>query len=216
MKNCLEERTSQKKCEGALETESDTNQNLRNSNYKLNPVILNRWSPRSMTGEKISHEELMALFEAARWAPSSFNNQPWRFIYAERQTEHWDGLFNLMIEFNQSWAKNAAVLVVVISAKNFEYNDKPSRTHAFDAGSAWENLAIEATTRGLVTHAMEGFDYDKARKDLGVPDDYEIHAMIAIGKLGKKENLPKDLQEKEIPSDRKPLSEIIMEGKFAK
>jgi len=169
-----------------------------------------------MTGEKISHDEVLSLFEAARWAPSSYNNQPWRFIYANKESQHWNTLFNLMIEFNQSWAKNASVLVVIISSKNFEYNGNPSRTHSFDAGAAWENLAIEATSRGLVTHAMEGFDYEKTRKDLEIPDDYEVNAMIAIGKEGEKEQLSKELQEKEFPSDRKTLSEIMMEGKFRK
>ena len=164
----------------------------------------------------MSEEELMPLFEAARWAPSSFNSQPWRFIYAKRNTEDWNVLFNLMGEFNQSWAKNASVLVVVISRKFFEHNEKPSRTHSFTTGSVWQNLALEASSRGLVAHGMEGFDYEKARKDLEVPDDYDIEAMIAIGKKGKKDFLPEELQKIETPSNRKPLKDIIMEGKFKK
>ena len=191
-----------------------TDPDIRYSEFEINESVLGRWSPRSMTGEEIPHNLLLSLFEAARWAPSSYNTQPWRFIYAEHKTKHWDLLFGLLNEFNQSWAKNASVLAVVISAKNFEHNGKPSRTHAFDAGAAWENLAIEATAKGLATHAMEGFDYDKARKNLEIPDDYEIHAVIAIGRKDNKENLPKDLQDDESPSDRRPLSEIIMEGKF--
>lgn len=167
-----------------------------------------------MTGEEISQNSLFDLFEAARWAPSSFNNQPWRFIYAGKNSDYWDIFYNFLNKFNQSWAKNASVLVVVISARNFEHNGKYSKTHAFDTGAAWENLAIEATTKGLVTHAMEGFDYEEVRNKLKVPENYEIHAMIAIGKQDKKEKLPKDLQEQETMSDRKPLSEIIMHGKF--
>ena len=186
----------------------------RKAEYSINPLIISRWSPRAMSGEEISDEELFALFEAAKWAPSSYNNQPWRFIYAKRNTKHWQSLFNLMVEFNQSWTKNAAALVVVISHKNFEHNEKPSRTHSFDAGAAWENLALEATLRGLVTHGMEGFDYDKARKLLQIPDNYDVLAMVAIGKRGKKEDLPKELQEREAPSQRKKLKEIVMEGKF--
>ncbi len=189
-------------------------QKTRNSTHKINDFILNRWSPRSFTGEEISDEELMSLFEAARWAPSSYNNQPWRFIYAKRNTEHWDRLFNLMVEFNQKWVKNAAVLVVVISRKNFEHNEKPAITHQLDTGAAWENLALEATSRGLVTHGMQGFDYEKAKKELEILDGYDVLAMIAIGKKAPKENLPPELQEREFPSDRKPLSEILMEGKF--
>jgi nitroreductase len=97
----------------------------RRPQYDINPLILHRWSPRAMSGEEISDKELMRLFEAARWAPSSYNGQPWRFIYAKRNTEHWDKLFNLMVDFNKSWAKNAAVLLVIISRKNFERHCKP-------------------------------------------------------------------------------------------
>lgn len=188
----------------------------RKSTYPINSLILNRWSPRAMTGEDLDNEEIMSLFEAARWAPSSYNNQPWRFIYARRNTEHWERMFSLLADGNKSWAKNSALLVVVISRKNFEYNEKPARTHQFDAGSAWENLALEAFSRGLVAHGMQGFDYDKARIDCVIPDDFEVMAMIAIGKKGPREGLPPDLREKEKQSDRKPLKDIIMEGIYRK
>lgn len=187
---------------------------VRKSPYKIHPLILNRWSPRSMTGEEMSDEEIMPLFEAARWAPSSYNNQPWRFIYAKRNTPEWKHLFDLMIEFNQSWTKNAAVLVVVISRNTFEHNNKPARTHTFDTGSAWMNLAIEAEVRGYVSHGMEGFDYEKARRVLGIPDHYTVEAMVAIGKRAPKEKLPPEMQSKEFPSDRRPLNEILMKGRF--
>jgi nitroreductase len=186
----------------------------RKPTFKINHFILNRWSPRSMTGEDLDENTIMSLFEAARWAPSSFNNQPWRFIYAKRNTNHWNKLFDLLVEPNKVWAKNAALLVVVISYKNFEYNGKFSITHQYDTGAAWENLALEASSRGLVAHGMQGFDYVKARESLEIPDDFDVMAMIAIGKRGKKENLPPNLQEKESPNDRKPLQEIIMEGSF--
>ena len=186
----------------------------RKSDYDISPLILNRWSPRAMTGAEIDEQELMAIFEAGRWAPSSYNNQPWRFIYAKRNTEHWDRLFNLMVEFNQSWTKNAAVLVVIISKKTFDHNGQPSITHSFDAGAAGENMALEAARRGYVLHWMQGFDYDKAKKALGIPEAYNAEAMAAIGKRGKKSDLPAELQEREMPSQRKPLKEIIMEGKF--
>ena len=186
----------------------------REAPYNINPIFVNRWSPRSMTGEEISHDDLMGLFEAARWAPSSYNNQPWRFIYAKRNTENWDKIYSLMVEGNKIWAKNASVLVVVVSRKDFEYNEKPARTYQFDAGSAWENLALEATSRGLATHAMQGFDYNKAKVDLEVPENFDVMAMIAIGKRGQKESLPSNLQKNEYPTDRKPLEEIVMEGRF--
>jgi nitroreductase len=187
---------------------------IRQSKYRIIPLILHRWSARSMTGEELNDDTIMSLFEAARWAPSSYNNQPWRFIYAKRNTSHWDKLFNILAEPNKVWTKNAAVLVVVIARKNFEQNEKYSITHQFDAGAAWENLALEASSRGLAVHAMQGFDYERARADLQIPDNFDVMAMIAIGRRGPKDNLPTLLQEREQPNDRKPLTEIVMEGQF--
>ncbi len=193
---------------------AEHSQNKRQPTFQINPIILNRWSPRSMTGEELDDDTVMSLFEAARWAPSSYNNQPWRFIYAKRNTPHWTKLFDLLVEPNKVWAKDAALLVVVVSSKNFEYNGKFSITHQYDAGAAWENLALEASSRGLVAHGMQGFDYVKARADLDIPDSFDVMAMIAIGMRGPKENLPNELQDKEFPNDRKPLKEIVMEGSF--
>lgn len=188
---------------------------FRTMEHDFSPFILKRWSPRSMTGETIDKNELMSLFEAAKWAPSSYNEQPWRFLYATKDSNNWPLFFELMGEFNQGWAKNAGALVLVISRNNFAYNDKPNVNHSFDTGAAWENLALEASEKGLVAHGMAGFDFEKARIDLKVPDNYSIEAMIAIGKPDKKENLPKDLQENEKPSDRKKLTKIIKEGIFS-
>ncbi|HJU14576.1 MAG TPA: nitroreductase family protein [Candidatus Nitrosotalea sp.] len=189
-------------------------QKTRKAEFEVNAHILNRWSPRSFTGEEINDKELFSLFEAARWAPSSFNNQPWRFVYAKKNSPHWALLFNLLADSNKQWCEKASALAVVVSLKTFEHNGKPSFTHQFDAGAAWQNLAIQATTLGLATHGMAGFDYEKARKDLGVPEGYEVMAMIAIGRRGPKESLPSELQKREAPSGRKPLGEILMEGKF--
>lgn len=185
----------------------------RKPEYDVDPIFLNRWSLRAMSGEVISRDELMSLFEAARWAPSSFNNQPWRFIYAMRDTENWGLFFGLMSEGNQAWAKNASVLITVVSKKTFE-DGKSTRTHSYDTGAAWENLALQGTVKGLVVHGMQGFDYDRARQVLNIPDDYEVEAMIAIGKPGKKENLPEKFREREFPSARRKVSEIAFEGKF--
>lgn len=187
---------------------------IRKTNYSVNPLILNRWSPRSMTGEEITDEELFPLFEAARWAPSSYNNQPWRFLYAKRNHSDWPLFFNLMIPFNQSWAKNASVLLLVISGKYFEHNRKPCRTHSFDTGAAWGYMALEGAWRGLVIHGMEGFDYEQAQITLEIPDSYQVEALIAIGKRAPLSQLSEELQKKEVPSSRKPISEIAWEGKF--
>lgn len=186
----------------------------RKPNFDIQPFLLNRWSPRSMTGEEMSDEELMPLFEAARWAPSSYNGQPWRFLYAKRNTAHWETFLHLMVSFNQGWAKNAACLVVIISKKNFDHNNKPCRTHSFDTGAAWMSLALEGTSRNYVVHGMEGFDYAEAKKKLNISDDYHVEAMVAIGKRASLDHLPEELQKKEFPSQRRSLSEIIREGGF--
>lgn len=186
----------------------------RHANYPIHPLLFNRWSPRSMTGDEISDEELMPLFEAARWAPSSYNNQSWRFLYAKRNTPEWETFYNLMVPGNQEWTKNAAVLLVIISKTTFDYNGKPSRTHSYDAGAAWMSLALEGSARGLVVHGMEGFDYDKAKRDLNIPEGYQVEAMAAIGRPGRKESLPEKLQKNEAPGPRRPLDEIVMKGKF--
>jgi nitroreductase len=189
-------------------------QNTRKAEYPINQIFLNRWSPRAMSGEPLRDEELMPLFEAARWAPSSYNSQQRRFLYAKRDTLLWNMFFELLYDGNRIWAQNAAVLVVVIARKNFEVNEKPSPTAVYDTGAAWENLALEGSLRGLVVHGMQGFDYEKARKELNIPDNYDVCAMIAIGKKGRIEDLPANLQKIEIPSDRRPLKEIVIEGAF--
>lgn len=188
----------------------------RKPEHDVSPVFPKRWSPRAMSGEPITDEELMSLFEAARWAPSSYNAQPWRFVYARRGTEHWDRLFGLMSDFNKSWTKNAAVLVVVISRDRFEYNNMPSVTHEFDAGAAWENLALQASSMGLVAHGMQGFNYERARRELDIPGSYTVQAMIAIGKPGDTEDLPEELREREEPSTRKGVGEFVFEGRFGR
>jgi len=182
-----------------------------------NPVdelFLDRWSPRAMSGEGVSEEELLTLFEAARWAPSSYNNQPWRILYARRETGQWPAFFGLLVEGNQAWAKDAAALLVFVSKETFDFNGKPYPTHSFDTGAAWENLALQATMLGLVTHGMQGFDYERARKDLNIPEGFRVEAMIAVGRPGDPAQLPERLREREAPSGRKQLSEIICEGAF--
>lgn len=186
----------------------------RKPEFPIDPIFLTRHSPRAMSGEEMSHNELMSLFEAAKWAPSSYNNQSWRFLYAKRNTEQWNLFLNWLVEPNQAWCKNAAALIVVLSKTTFDHNGKPARTHTFDTGAAWENFALQGSLNGLVVHGMQGFDYDRARTELNVPKEYDVEAMIAVGKPGKKEDLPPNLQEREIPSGRKKLSEIVFEGKF--
>src|SRR5438046_3642188 len=163
---------------------------VRKADHPIESLFIDRWSPRAMSGEEISREELMRLFEAARWAPSSFNTQQWRALYAGRGTEHWQTFFDLLVEANKAWAKNAAVLIVFISRKNFDYNDEPSVTHSYDCGAAWENFALQGFHQGLVVHGMQGFDYDRARIELRIPEEFQVEAMAAVGRPGAKESLP--------------------------
>lgn len=186
----------------------------RIAQYPIEPIILNRWSPRALSEELMSNEELMSLFEAARWAASSYNGQPWHFIYSKRNDQYWQTFFKLLVPFNQTWAYNASYLIVVIARSTFAYNNEPSRTHSFDTGAACQNLALQGHSMGLVVHAMEGFDYEKAKLDLSIPDPYNVQAMVAVGKPGEIHNLPEELQKREEPSDRKSISNFIAHGTF--
>jgi nitroreductase len=188
---------------------------VRKTDYPIEKLFLDRWSPRAMSGEEISEAELMVLFEAARWAPSSYNNQPWRILYARRGTQNWQTFFDLMVPQNQAWTKDAAALLVFISKTTFDFNGKPYPTHSFDTGAAWENLALQAWLKGYVVHGMQGFDYDKAKTALDIPEGFRVEAMAAIGRPGKKEDLSPENQKREAPSDRKKLGEIVGEGPFA-
>src|SRR5438046_8859505 len=167
---------------------------IRRADFPIEQLLLDRWSPRAMSGEAIAQDELMRLFEAARCAPSSFNAQQWRALYARRGTEHWRVFFELLVEANKSWAKNAAVLVLFISRKTFDYNNEPSITHSYDTGAAWENFALQGFRQGVVVHGMEGFDYERARVQLSIHDQFQLEAMEAVGKSGAKEVLPEKLQ----------------------
>jgi nitroreductase len=179
---------------------------IRKAEYPIDKIFINRWSPRAMTGEPVNKQELMSLFEAARWAPSSYNNQPWRFMYTYKDSDDWQLFFNLLAPGNQKWAKDAGILIVVASHTLFAFNNKPSRTHSFDAGAAWENLALQASIMGLAVHGMEGFNYERARSELNIPQEYAVEAMIAVGR-------PAHDQREEL-TDRMKVDEFAFEGKF--
>ena len=195
-----------------------TTANSRTADHPIAALFLERWSPRAFNGEAIADDTFLTLLEAARWAPSSYNSQPWRFLYSKRDSDSWPKFLALLSERNQSWAKNAAALLVVVSKQTFvppgQQEPIVSRTHSFDTGAAWANLALQASLAGWHTHAMAGFDVDRARTVLNVPDDCRVEAAIAIGRLGDRSCLPEDLQAREKPNGRRPLSETAMEGGF--
>ncbi|MCM3387824.1 nitroreductase family protein [Ureibacillus chungkukjangi] len=179
---------------------------FRQSEHDVDPIYLNRWSPRSFSEKEVPEDVLMRVFEAARWAPSAINLQPWRFIIARSEEDR--AKFNsFILDGNRRWCEKAPVLAVLIS-------DKEDPVHAFDSGTAWGFLALQAAKEGLVTHAMGGYEKDKAREVLNIPDNFDLQIVIAIGYQGEKEALPEDLQGREQPSTRRPLNETIFEGTF--
>ena len=146
--------------------------------------FIQRWSPRAFAGVPLSQADADMLFEAARWSPSCFNSQPWRFIYGLKGTEDCDRLLSLLMDMNQIWAKEAGVLIAVVAKTTFDNGD-PAPTYAFDTGSAWMALALQAQQMGLASHAMWGFHHDQAPAALELPDDYVVMAMVAIGEPGE-------------------------------
>lgn len=186
----------------------------RRADFPIEPLFVRRWSPRSMSGEPLSEEEMFTLFEAARWAPSTYNEQEWRFLYARRDTPSWPLFFDLLVEGNRAWCKDSALLAVVLAHKVFQKNGKPNPVHLFDCGAAFQNLALQGTAMGLVVHGMQGFDFDKARTVLAVPDDYAVAAMFAVGHPGDPDKLPEALRQREVPSGRRPIRELMHEGVF--
>jgi nitroreductase len=167
-----------------------------------------------MSGAAIPEADLSTLLEAARWAPSSYNAQPWRILYALRDDESWPRFLDLLDEANRDWAQDAGALLVFVSRTAFERNGRPSLTHSFDAGAAWENLALQGTLLGWAVHGMEGFDYDRARADLAIPDLYQVEMMAAVGRARDPEELGDAARRQERPSGRKPLAAIAFRGTF--
>jgi nitroreductase len=172
--------------------------------------VRRRWSPRTYSDKEVTAAELKTLFEAARWAASSSNEQPWRFLVGRRGDETYQKIFNTLVEFNQSWAKSAPVLVLSVAKKTFTSNGKPNAYGLHDTGAASATLALQATADGLHTHSMAGFDREQARASFAIPSDYEIGAVTAIGYLGDPASLPEHLHKIEVsPRQRKPLEEFV-------
>jgi nitroreductase len=193
---------------------------IRHSEYPVEPLFLERWSPRAFDGSLVPQADLETMFDAARWAPSAFNSQPWRFLYAHRGDAHWPLFLDVLVPFNREWAQHAAVLVYILS-DTLPFTDRktgepaPSLTHSFDAGAAWALLALQAWRMGYYAHGMSGIELDRARDALGVPERYVINAAAAIGRQGDPATLPERLRAREEPSDRDPLRDIAFHGPFS-
>lgn len=176
-----------------------------------------RWSPRSFTDRALTEAEVLTLLEAARWAPSATNHQPWRLVWALRDEAAFTAIQATLTGNNPVWAGKSAALIVVASKDtvlNREGVEVPNRTAGFDTGAAWMSLALQAPAMGLVAHAMGGFDKDALTKAVGLPDGHTLHCVVAVGEQGPVEALPDDLQAREKPSARKPLDETTFRGQF--
>jgi nitroreductase len=194
--------------------------NKRVAQYPVLPLILDRWSTRAFDpSAEVQAEELSALFEASRWAPSAFNVQPWRFVYALRGRKGWASMLDLLIPFNRSWAASAGALVFACSETDVA--DKvtgarvPSYSHSFDAGAAWAMFALQAHSMGLSTHAMTGFDAEAAQRVLRLPSNVRPEAVVAVGRPGSPSSLPSGLRERDVPSDRRKIGSFCFEATFS-
>jgi nitroreductase len=183
--------------------------------YPVHDLIRSRWSPRAFAEQSVEQDKLLSLLEAARWAPSSYNYQPWSFIVATKDnTTEYNRLLSTLVQFNQGWAKSAPVLIIAVA--KLRSDDGKENRHAFhDVGLAIENLVIQATSLGLSVHQIAGFNVDDARKEYQIPEDYEPATAIALGYAGDPQSLPDGLRERELaPRVRKPLQEFVFTGQW--
>ena len=181
----------------------------RQATHPIQAAFVERFSPRAFSGKNLSAQDIETIVEAARWAPSASNKQPWHFAYALNGDANWAAFSTIPNEGNRRWCLNAGALLVVLSDKT------ASGKHSFDTGCAWGYLALQAHAMGLATHAMAGIELDAARQVLQLDDNWKVECLVAIGERGDKSSLPADLAEREVPSPRKPLSEILSAGPLA-
>ncbi len=185
------------------------------TNFDIHPLLKERWSPRSFTGQMVDKETLQRIFEAARWTPSSSNDQPWRFIVGTKGDKTWDMIMETLVEFNQKWAKLAPVLALSIGKKISDKNGRPSRTFIYDVGQSVAHITFQAMHEGLFVHQMGGFSAQKAAEIFNIPEDYQAITAFAIGHKGSPDLLDEDFAEME-KSERKrhPLKVLVFSEKF--
>jgi nitroreductase len=190
----------------------------RAPDHPIDPLFVERWSPRAFDGSEVPDEDLMTMFEAARWAPSAFNSQPWLFLYAKRGDGDWERFLSLLIPWNQGWAHSASVLIYILSDSmpmtGKDGQPQGSHSHSFDAGAAWACLALQATKMGYHAHGMSGIQLDKAREELRVPERWRIEAAAVVGRIGDPAMLDDKLRARETPSGRKGVGEFAFRGGF--
>jgi nitroreductase len=186
------------------------------TDFPINDLIRQRWSPRAFSDKLVEPEVLRSVFEAARWAPSSNNEQPWVYIVAAKDDpENFAKMLSVLVEFNAGWAKTAPVLILAVARLAFHNNGTPNRNAFYDTGAASVLLSLEATSRGLFLHQMAGFDAEKSRQVFGIPAGYEPIAAMALGYPGDPQSLSQKLRDRELaPRTRKPLSEFVLTGQW--
>jgi nitroreductase len=186
----------------------------RIADHPIDPLFTNRWSPRIFTGEAVPDTVLRTAFEAARWAPSGMNAQPWRFLVTRPADVWWETYLGLLMPRNRLWASKASALVLILSARELERRGErvPNSSHSFDAGAAWANFAHQALLLGWHTHGIGGFDREAARERLNIPQDFSIEAIIALGRKGELEGLDPEFHGSEGPNGRRPLDETVFAG----
>lgn len=184
--------------------------------FPIHEFIRERWSPRSYKKEKIENNDLLSMFEAARWAPSSINEQPWSFIAAtQEEKESFSKMVYCLGGNNPRWAINASALVIILANNNFEKTGAPNRHSFFDAGLATSQFIFEATSRGYHSHIMGGFDIQKTTSEFSIPDSHSVIAFLSVGKIDSPDSLPEDLKARELTDRvRKPLDQILFSEKF--
>jgi nitroreductase len=182
----------------------------------IHELIRARWSPRAFADKSVAPDVLRSVFEAARWAPSSNNEQPWAYLVATKEDpDNFAKILGTLVVFNQNWAKHAPVLALSVAHLKSSRDGKPNHVAQHDVGSASAQLTFEANSRGLFVHQMAGFDGNKARQVFGIPEDWQPVAAMAIGYPGEPGSLPQPLRDRELgPRTRKPLSELAMTGKW--
>lgn len=182
----------------------------RQADTPIAEMFLTRWSPRSFLDTPVEPEKLASLFEAARWAPSCYNDQPWEFFYVTAGSPAFAEFVKTLVPLNQEWAAQAPVLLYVVSRNAFSFNGQPNPWAPFDAGAAWMSFALQAQEVGLHAHGMAGFDAEAATRFLRLdPKHYTVRAAVALGYRGRPEQLPPHLREKEFPAGRKPAREFV-------
>lgn len=193
-----------------------TTPNPRHPDHAIDPQFTERWSPRAFTGEAVPEAELLRMFEAARWAPSAYNSQPWRFLYALRDTPAWPVFFDLLVPGNQKWVKDTGAIVILVSSTQMKVGEelKPSWSHSLDAGAASANFQLQAIRQGWHAHGMTGFDRERTVSALNVPADHRVEAAYGVGRAVAYADLTEEQRPKETPNGRRPITDFVHAGGF--